>query len=253
MKNKKSGFTLGEVLLAVAIVGLIAALTIPNLNKNINEDKYIALMKATMGQLDAAVAKIVSEYGSLDNAAKSCNKNFATACFGNILTKYLDTRKVCSSSDKSCFSTEPMKDVYGNAVKDRGDEGETASDPCKYNFILSNGVAVCLRGVYGVSLDESIDIDVDGPNAGPNMRGVDNFEFVLNNDGVSYFDVSIFKSEYENAESPGYEQTIQASRRDIDRGFKFEYDSVAWAFLNGNMDYLRCADQLKWHSKKTCD
>ena len=246
MKNIKSAFTLAEVLIAVAIVGVVAALTIPNLNKNINEDKYIALMKATMGQLDVAVAKVVSEYGSLYNASQSCGDGSTASitCFGQVLASYLDTKKICSSDDKSCFSEESLKDLKGNVVdQDR----ENASFSCVYRFILSNGVSVCMRAVQDVITYKNykgrIDIDVDGPNAGPNIRAVDNFDFIVSDDGVGYY----------TGEDAGTDYYNKYINRGIDRAFYFNYDSVAWAFLNGNMDYLRCADQLKWHSKKTCD
>ncbi len=244
MKNKKSGFTLGEVLLAVAIVGLIAALTIPNLNKNINEDKNISLLKSTMSQLSTAVSKVVAEYGNNENAAKSCGESkTAGQCYGDILTSFLNVRKNCTINVAECFSTEPMLDVDGETI----DDIMNASSKCDYTFILSNGVAVCIRNpnyITGNVLGK-FDIDVDGPNAGPNMRGVDNFDLVADEDGVSYFDRCTYYLE-------GF-KVDKGCSRDTDRGYDSSYDSVAWAFLNGNMDYLRCADQLKWHSKKTCD
>ena len=248
MKNIKKAFTLSELLLAVAIIGVIAALTIPNLNKNINEEKYISLMKSTMGQLDAAVAKVVAEYGSLAKASKSCDGNIDyEECLGDVLTSYLDLRKNCTTSVSDCFSSDPLLDYKGNAIAKR----PSNSAGCEYTFILSNGVAACLRTILyheGFSKDDfirsngyksHIDIDVDGPKEGPNMRGVDNFDFVIDNDGVTYFTY---------ADNEDYD-----GNRDSDRGFNKDYDSVSWAFLNNNMDYLRCADDLKWYSKKTCD
>ena len=30
-------------------------------------------------------------------------------------------------------------------------------------------------------------------------------------------------------------------------------NATNWAFINGNMDYNKCADTLNWKTKKTCD
>ena len=235
MKNKNLGFTLGEVLLAVAILGIIAALTIPNLNKNINEEKNISLMKSTMSQLNTAVTKVVAEYGNNANAAKSCGESKTTdQCYGDILTSYLNVRKNCTTNVAECFSSEPLLDYTGNAISFRGNN----VSECGYTFILSNGVAVCIREIGYEFGYWKFDIDVDGPNAGPNRRAVDNFDLSVDDDGVGYM---------------GYSDNDELQKKDTDRGFDKEYDSVAWAFLNGNMDYLRCANQLRWYSKKTCD
>ncbi len=55
MLNKKSAFTLAEVLLVLAIIGVIAAVTIPSIMQQSSEKKYAALAKKASSTLQNAV------------------------------------------------------------------------------------------------------------------------------------------------------------------------------------------------------
>ncbi|MBR1977009.1 prepilin-type N-terminal cleavage/methylation domain-containing protein [bacterium] len=55
MFNKKSAFTLAEVLLVLAIIGVIAAVTIPAIMQQSSEKKFAALAKKTMSTLQNAI------------------------------------------------------------------------------------------------------------------------------------------------------------------------------------------------------
>ena len=55
MTNKKSAFTLAEVLLVLAIIGVIAAVTIPAIMQQSSEKKFAALAKKTVSTLQNAI------------------------------------------------------------------------------------------------------------------------------------------------------------------------------------------------------
>ena len=55
MKNKKQAFTLAEVLLVLAIIGVIAAVTIPAVMQQSSEKKFAALAKKAQSTLQNAV------------------------------------------------------------------------------------------------------------------------------------------------------------------------------------------------------
>ncbi len=55
MKNKKSAFTLAEVLLVLAIIGVIAAVTIPAIMQQSSEKKFSALAKKAISTMQNAV------------------------------------------------------------------------------------------------------------------------------------------------------------------------------------------------------
>ena len=55
MINKKTAFTLAEVLLVLAIIGVIAAVTIPAIMQQSSEKKFAALAKKTFSTLQNAI------------------------------------------------------------------------------------------------------------------------------------------------------------------------------------------------------
>ena len=55
MFNKKTAFTLAEVLLVLAIIGVIAAVTIPGIMQQSSEKKFAALAKKTVSTLQNAI------------------------------------------------------------------------------------------------------------------------------------------------------------------------------------------------------
>lgn len=55
MKNKKQAFTLAEVLLVLAIIGVIAAVTIPAIMQQSSEKKFIALSKKAFSTIQNAM------------------------------------------------------------------------------------------------------------------------------------------------------------------------------------------------------
>ncbi len=55
MKNKKQAFTLAEVLLVLAIIGVIAAVTIPAIMQQSSEKKFSALAKKAQSTLQNAI------------------------------------------------------------------------------------------------------------------------------------------------------------------------------------------------------
>ena len=55
MVKKRYGFTLGEILLAVLIIGIISVLTIPSIIKDTNQKARMALLKGTIANFTNAV------------------------------------------------------------------------------------------------------------------------------------------------------------------------------------------------------
>jgi len=74
--NKKSGFTLAEVLITLGIIGVVAAMTIPTLIANTNSAKFKSQFKKTLATLNQAAlmgeAQYELDYAGLDGTA-DCN------------------------------------------------------------------------------------------------------------------------------------------------------------------------------------
>lgn len=229
-KIMKKAFTLSEVLLVVGIIGLVSALTIPNVNKGVNEEKFALLFRSTIEQLNAAQGKLLSEYGSMENATSDCANN-KHVCYGNKLVNYLDLAVNCETLDSDnsrCFLNSDMFEIDGSG---------SPRDSFGYSFLLKNGVGVYIRGFSNYI--SRVDVDLDGPNKGPNRKGYD--IFVLENNSDSYFE-------------PSSRHKSEVTGNDGSLVINDEYDFYSeWLYNYGNMDYLKCPNNLNWVTKHSCD
>lgn len=219
----KKAFTLSEVLLVVGIIGLVSALTIPNVNRGVNAEKFAVLFRSTIEQLNAAQGKLLSEYGSIENATSDC-ENDKQVCYGNKLVNYLDVAVNCTNTDSiRCFLNSNMFEIDGSSsVRDSGG----------YSFVLQNGASIYIRESFG-----RVDVDLDGPNKGPNRKGYDIFVMQRNDD--LYF---------EPYELRGYVMNNDGSLK-----INGDYDFYSeWLYNYGNMDYLKCPNDLNWIKKHSC-
>ena len=78
--TRRSGFTLAEVLITLGIIGVVAAMTIPNLIANTNGAKFRSQFKKTVSTLNQAGLMAQAQY-DFDYAGTSaaCNGTTATA------------------------------------------------------------------------------------------------------------------------------------------------------------------------------
>jgi len=152
--NKFLAFTLAETLIVMGIIGIVAALTLPNLNNSTGEKEKIAKVKKIYSNLQDAYGRAIAIYGK---------DSFATnpLIAGERLSDFLKITKTCGLSNQAnCFAK------YNNYDLDM------------YTIILADGTSVGI-------LPCEIYIDIDGPNKGPNTAGKDVFAFHLNVDEVT--------------------------------------------------------------------
>ena len=58
-------FTLAETLIVMGIIGVVAALTIPNVNKNTNHARQVTKFKKTYAEINEALDRATAVYGPL--------------------------------------------------------------------------------------------------------------------------------------------------------------------------------------------
>ncbi len=96
---RKAAYTLAEVFITVAIIGVVAALTIPNLIQNHNEKTWSTAQSVFEKKLEVAAKQMNTEEKL---AGYSTTKDFV-----NELKKYIKINKVCDSNEiTKCFSKE---------------------------------------------------------------------------------------------------------------------------------------------------
>ena len=187
---KRFAFTLTELLIAIFIIGTIAAISIPNLIEGIHRRQMIAQIKSTYGTLlELAREQMISK-----NTKNILDTDFADP--EKLLSdKYFQITKICGSAS-DCWKwngTNTYKAIKGGGTgPTRVDEGNPRT------IILKNGQILSYR-LTGTQYDYVIDggkdrgvaiiyVDVNGKDK-PNIIGRDTFWFIMTEKGkiVDYY------------------------------------------------------------------
>lgn len=226
----KFGFTLAEVLITLAIIGVVAALTMPSLIGHYKEKQMITALKKTYSQLSQAI-----QMSQAENPGDYSPEN---------VVKYLKSAKMCSGDDKSC-TLNKYKYLNGSNQPNWG-----ALDIWQPDYAqLTDGTIIRFavttpncNGVRGTSealkhFCGDISVDING-NKGPNIMGQDVFFFNITTLGLIPFGTK---------EETSYPFENACKNKENASGL----GCAAWVLQNENFDYLRCND-LSWDNKRSC-
>ncbi len=204
----KFGFTLAEVLITLGIVGVVASMTLPTLNNNVQKQTYEAGAKKAYNIISNAVGMYMVDQGVDDLSETPLYNN--TDGLKAFVNKYFRVSIDCgnryyNSNGASCFS----KDFYS---MDRSQKVSWVSYQCMQVVTIADGMAMCFDsgkiqdatagedtngdGVvdekdtvsssdYGFrdGTPLTIEVDINGPN-GPNVTGRDIFLYVVSRNGL---------------------------------------------------------------------
>ena len=198
MIKKIIAFTLSEILLVVAIVAVVATLTVPNLKKSQDRSELVARAKAAMAKIDASIHQV-----DIVNALNGHTTNVERS--ESLLQEMANTLKLsafCGEQAETLCFTKQVIDPTGTVGRASvPGEGESwsgkpiGSGDCATATINDGSAfAICITNypsVPAASNDFGINdyygyvlVDVDGPTAGSNTRGQDIYVFVISNDGL---------------------------------------------------------------------
>ena len=204
--KKKIAFTLAEVLITLAIIGVVAAMTIPTLMANYQQKVLNNQFKKTYAMLNQALLNAQSQLGYFPRCYYSVDNTtipVITGC-GELSDKFwtlFKVSKICEGKafEKGCIPEYEGMDTVANAnypdaeVPDGyEDYGDYASRGCK-NFkknailndrtvyVLSDGTIIILYSEYPFLLA----VDINGQK-GPNKWGHDLFAFLIRFDGNKF-------------------------------------------------------------------
>ncbi len=246
-KIRNIAFTLAETLIVMGIIGVVAALTIPNLNSSTSHKETVVKVKKIYSDLAEAHNRVIAVYGAMENIFSNASCTYAASC-GVAKTRYTDRMKEFLKLSKDCsgYKCNDFVNIYSNKIKNLADEDYGAyysSDPI---CILADGAAIiklnisnnCNNDSYSVfttsvsskvvksaSLREVcgfIAVDIDGPYKGKNKIGVDIFSFAITKSGIE---------DYSNLTSANLKRHC----------FYSGLACTAWIIENNNLDYLEAS------------
>lgn len=176
VKNKnayiKTAFTLAEVLITLAIIGIVAALTIPALINTINDAQYKTAYKKAYSMICQAFLQ-----ASNDNAISPLTgSNSSTGSEANfaVIKKYFEIARDCNNSNLSdCW------DITGEAF--RNNDGISTNIPA---FVDKSGMSWKLKSFDAANNAPGVAVDTNGLK-GPNKYGQDRFPFFYANANMS--------------------------------------------------------------------
>ncbi len=233
--NKFVAFTMAEVLLVVAIIGITAALALPNLSQGIDEDKYVMMAKATYSELDSGFSRMFANksLGEIYTDANASTDAQRCKAIVDELSKYLKMGKNCGNSLTQCYnSSKSYKEADGSVIDDTWPSGKSSNSAA---FTLLSGAVVI---VYGNDERISVDFDVDGEK-GPCKCNVDIFRAAIDHVNLDSLTANL-------------QYWVDESEKAGDAYLDPDYDALEWVLSKGNMDYLHCND-LNWSTKTQCD
>ena len=184
---KKQGFTLSEVLTALTIIGVIAALTVPALIQKTQKQEYVSALQKTYSTLSQATNQIIAEHGSpkADENGESWLSDRASLY--NMYKKYLNNAKECAAG-MGCFE-HTYKFLSGSKYESWNGRTDLRK------LILNDGVHIAFEFAANTcdkdnpwssgskNVCANMFTDINGAK-GPNILGRDVFEFVLKENGL---------------------------------------------------------------------
>ncbi|MBQ8459206.1 type II secretion system protein [bacterium] len=170
--NKKIAFTLAETLITIGIIGVVAAITIPNLIKNYQKSQIELSLKRSYSIMTQALKMSIAENGDIDGW-KLPQNDTADECHDFVKTYIFPYMKVINDCgvEQGCFGN-PEYLMNGSIAENIND---TKGKTIKFTTIDGINIAVYTSGTSNTI---HIYFDVNG-NKKPNTRGKDIFEFII--------------------------------------------------------------------------
>jgi len=161
-KNSCTAFSLAEVLVTLAVIGVIATLTIPTLLQNKQKQDTVARLQKAYTTLAQAIKKSELDNGPLE----TWDYNDPTYFMNTYIAPYLNVIKKCSINESGCWASNNR--LYH--IK-----GSYESLPSQTRILLNDGTFLAFNTGDGHA---HFYVDIDG-SKGPSRFGRDVFEFTL--------------------------------------------------------------------------
>ena len=148
--KRKSAFTLAEVLITLGVIGIVAALTLPNLIADYRDKVLIVQTKKTYSTIMNAIARWQAGEGVIGDNTSLFNPNQESYDTAKNFSKYFNYIKFCKSkSDSGCDKYYITYKFASKEVLNGATVGETLDYPL---LILNNGAKIYIRQLESCGL-----------------------------------------------------------------------------------------------------
>ena len=217
--TKAIAFTLAETLIVMGIIGVVAALTLPNLNSSTGDREKVAKVKKIYQNLTDAHGRLEGIYGPVTEWNCSAHGSF-TQCYYERLSDVLKISKKCTESNCNLYN--------GTGEMELG-------------YILSDGLQISSmnNGESSKKFLQYLSIFVNITDSKKNtVPGKDTFRFILNTDSTITPDGINDLSYCPKVDYPSNDVTNEG------------WSCTAWVINFGNMDYLKTDSSGKCTNNK---
>ena len=239
MKKRFLGFTLSETLITVAILGVIAMLTIPGIIRNYQKRVWVTQLQRWYSEM----SNTIDEFVVYNKGLETFNQNVNTGVVNNLTLN--DTFLIKFLNEKYEVSTNLWKNK-NNEIDYRTLHG--AKGPGSYPDLYYHGYryevyrtksgaqfGICFSKESDGSRGWKIVVDVNGPKKGPNVVGRDTFHFYVDNTSRSLMPRKFLNaylwsdwktSTYEegcNMQSTHKFNGVLCAKKLIENGWKMDY------------------------------
>lgn len=174
--TKRRAFTLAEILIVLAIIGVVATLTLPGLLMSYRDRTYVAQLQRTYNSLsNAATAQMLAD--DVDDLSKSSMTN--SKGIEEFIRNNLKVSNDCGSNTGDCFAGD-YSDFNKSTTKSAYDLSSWPGSD-KRCYLLNTGASICM-GPMSQNGYANIMIDTNG-QAGPNVNGLDLFRLSMDKYG----------------------------------------------------------------------
>ena len=244
---KAYAFTLAETLIVIGIIGVVAALTLPNLNHATGDKEKVTKVKKIYSSLTDAFDRAQAVYGDYDTWFNDLDCGDLAACnerFAKRVTEFMKVSKECGFGE-GCFSNNPLLTINGKVCDETDSYLARLIEYQAYMVTLYDGSSIAF--IWANDRYGAVRVDADGVNKGKNQIGNDIFNFSMEHDySNNTFEV--------HADSGAVSFTGNFFYSGLNEKYK-DMGSyfTKWVIENGNLDYLKCPEELNWETKTSCE
>ena len=241
MKQKRSAFTLAEVLITLGIIGIVAAMTLPSLITNYREKQRVSQLKKTYSTLQQAFLRAEEAHGEYQYWDLAYTNTKEVDENGDYILDHSGNEKVLAYLGEFLNATKNDSDLKLTTYKLDGTLLNKDYIVSQSRYLKLNDGTILVMG--WVSKDNT-DVQVLFPGCERKgcRVGVDLFYFTLQPKvGFKPLGLPISDSNFLFENTCNLGKTVNTNGRGC----------TAWVIYKENMDYLHCND-LSWNGKSKC-